>query len=57
MVVNGLEGPRYDDVAIAIFSPDSSRIAYLALKNKKNIMLIDAGKPGLRAGWFFELQP
>ena len=36
MVINGKEGPRYDGVAMAIFSPDSTRIAHMAVKDKKS---------------------
>ena len=46
MVVDGQSGTEYDYIQDGpVFSPDSRRVAYLALKGKKWVAVID-GVPG-----------
>jgi Tol biopolymer transport system component len=41
VVVDGSEGPRYDDISSPSFSPDSSRVAYFARLGKKSVLVVD----------------
>ena len=47
VVLDGKEGPLYDNVSQPFFSPDSQRIAYKALKNGKTLMVVDGKEHGL----------
>ena len=41
MVVNGVEGKRYDGIGGMLFSPDSKRLAYVAIRGTKSLVVID----------------
>lgn len=42
MVVNNKEGPAFDRISIASFSPVGHRLAYIAQKGGKNFVVVDA---------------
>jgi len=45
MTVDGVAGPKYDQVTNLIFSPDSNRVAYAARTGKRWVAVVD-GRPG-----------
>jgi Tol biopolymer transport system component len=45
LVVDGADGPEYDEVLVPVFSPDSSRIAYAARRGKQWFAVLD-GREG-----------
>lgn len=49
MVIDGQAGPEYDGIGTPVFSPDSKRVAYLAVKDKKCLVVID-GQAGPEYG-------
>lgn len=45
VVVDGKEGPVYDQIRSVDFSPDGNRVAYVAIRKDKQFMVVD-GKEG-----------
>jgi Tol biopolymer transport system component len=46
VVVNGEEGKTYDDIETLVFSPDSQKLAYRAIKEKKFLMVVNDKEVG-----------
>jgi hypothetical protein len=43
-VIDGLEGKEYDDVRLAQFSPDSKKVAYIALRDRRVYAVVDGAE-------------
>lgn len=41
MVIDGVAGPKYDQVDVPFFSPDSKKIAYAAKRGKQEFVVLD----------------
>jgi Tol biopolymer transport system component len=46
VVIDGVDGPRYENVSVPAFSPDSKRVAWWGLKGGKRYVVIDGKENG-----------
>jgi hypothetical protein len=44
VVIDGLEGKEFDDVRLAQFSPDSKKVAYIALRERRVLAVVDGAE-------------